>query len=154
MIKQIHIYDMDGVLVDSSHRYRNKSDGTINLDYWLKNSVPEKIALDSLLPMAEQYRRDLADPETYVVICTSRIEYIHDIHFIRTVLGLPDKLIMRPPGNTEGDAILKRRALSMFCNLIQFRNAVKRFWDDNRKNLDAVRELGIKCFYIESNQGH
>ena len=59
MIKKIAIFDMDGVLVDSSWRYRvSKVDNTkIDLQYWRDN---EKAFIDNKLgkPNAIIYRKD------------------------------------------------------------------------------------------------
>lgn len=67
----IIIFDLDGTVIDTSHRYRNKPDGTIDLDYWFANSTPEMIARDKLLPLANAWRRYYADNHT-IVVCTAR----------------------------------------------------------------------------------
>lgn len=154
MKKRIHIYDIDGVLVDSSHRYRNLPNGKIDLAYWFTNRTRENIARDKLLPLARQYKKDCANPDIYTILCTSRELHHWDVEFIADYLGMPDKLIMRPVGNTLHDAELKRRALVPLFNLRQFKNRVIRFWDDNILNLDALRPYGVECFHIKSNQGH
>ena len=126
-MKRIHIYDLDGVLVDTSHRYRNLENGTIDLTYWLENARPEKIALDTLLPLAAQYKADLTDPDTYVVICTARQAQQADFDYIANRLGNPNKIIYRPTGNMEADAKLKRRGLCKLLNLRQFQNITRKF---------------------------
>ena len=143
-------HDLDGVLVDTSHRYRNKPDGTIDLDYWFANRTPEKIAQDKLLPLVSQYRDDVKNPSIYTIICTSRAEYKHDKNFIRNILGWPNKLIMRPAGNMEPDGILKRKALSRLFSLRQFQPLIKFFWEDNIKNIKATEHLFTKTFLIKS----
>lgn len=148
MFKRIHVYDMDGVLVDTSHRYRNKPDGTIDLDYWYANR--HKIDSDKLLPLAKQYANDCANPEIYTVICTSRVQDIADIRFIYTRLGAPNKLIMRPFGNNNADGPLKRLALQRLFNLRQFAKLPKRLWEDNKKNILAVQDLFTQTFLIPS----
>lgn len=151
MLKKIHVYDLDGVLVDTSHRYRNKPDGSIDLAYWFENRTEEKIAQDKLLPLAKQYIADCANPEIYTVICTARLYHALDIGFIVGRLGKPDKLIMRPEGNQERDAILKRRQLQRIFNLRQFQNLQRRFWDDNKLNLNACRDLFTSVFHVPSH---
>lgn len=150
-LKKIHVYDLDGVLVDSSHRYRNKPCGAIDLDYWFKMRTPENVARDSLLPLARQYVRDCQNSEIYTVICTSRSQEIEDIRFIYDNLGAPNKLIMRPHGNMESDSILKRRQLMMLFNLRQFARLPRRLWEDNQKNIAALHDLFSECFHIASN---
>jgi hypothetical protein len=141
---------MDGVLVDTSHRYRNKPDGTIDLDYWFKMRTKENIMKDKLLPLAEQYRKDCENPNIYTVICTSRMEHEHDVEFITNVLGKPDKLIMRPHGDMRADGELKYRKLRGLFSLRQFNNLPKRFWEDNVKNIRACATLFNETFLIKS----
>ena len=66
------VFDLDGTIVDTSHRYRNKP-GTneIDLDYWFANSTPENIARDTLLPLANAWRRYFAEGHE-IVVCTAR----------------------------------------------------------------------------------
>ena len=151
MYKRIHTYDLDGVLVDTSHRYRNKPDGSIDLQYWFENRTEEKIAQDKILPLAKQYMADCLNPEIYVMICTSRAYHVLDIQFIIGHLGAPDKLIMRPVGNMENDAKLKRRQLQRLFNLRQFAKLPRRFWDDNPRNLNACRDLFTQVFHVPSH---
>jgi len=153
MIKRIHTYDLDGVLVDSAHRYKNTNAGTIDLAHWMKNRTPENIALDTLLPHAAQYRDDCLDPFIYVIICTSRVFSVLDVGFIFDRLGAPDKLIMRPIGNVDGDAILKRRQLQRLFNLRQFGKLPRVLWEDNLLNIDALRDLFTQSIYVQSKQG-
>ncbi len=67
----IFIFDLDGTVIDTSHRYRNGPDGHIDLDYWFANSTPEMIARDRVLPLANVWRRHYAAGHT-IVVCTAR----------------------------------------------------------------------------------
>lgn len=147
-IKKIHVYDCDGVLVDSSHRYRNKADGSIDLEYWFENH--HKALDDSLLPLAKQYQADCKNPEIYTVICTARAEHSLDKAFFREVLGQPDKLIMRPYGSRSPDSRLKLFALRSLFNLRQFNKLHRRLWEDNKKNIAALVHLFDSCYYVPS----
>ena len=150
-LKQIHVYDMDGVLVDTSHRYRNLPDGTIDLEYWFANRTREQIAKDILLPLAKQYQSDCINENIYTIICTSRMYNLLDIEFIVGRLGCPDKLIMRPEGDTTADGILKRRQLQRLFNLKQFQWLPRRLWEDNPHNIAALTHLFTKTFLIPSH---
>lgn len=150
MFKRIHVYDLDGVLVDTSHRYRNKPDGSIDLDYWLENRTEKKIAKDKLLPLHRQYLADNANPEIYTVICTARQYHPLDIAFIYGYLGSPNKLIMRKPGDERADAKIKRAQLSSLFALRQFQNLPRRFWEDNLRNINHCRDLFTEVFHVES----
>lgn len=156
-IKRLAIYDMDGTIVDSSHRYRTVicADGTekIDLDYWRENQP--RAMQDRLLPLAQQYRADLADPECYVIIATARVMNAPDWQFVKEILGEPDHFICRADGDTRGGAELKILGLKKFFNLKNFRKAKAVFYEDNTSYLKKVCDyFGITGVYIPSGQGH
>ena len=148
MFKAIHVYDLDGVLVDTSHRYRNKPDGAIDLDYWMAHR--HKVDCDTLLPHAEKFAADCANPNIYVILCTARMYHPRDVSFILSRLGRPNKLIMRPIGNNTPDAKLKRRELSRLFNLRQFAHLPRYLWEDNKRNIAALFGLFTRSFYVPS----
>ena len=155
-IKRAAIYDMDGTIVCSLHRYRTivGADGErIDLEYWRENS---HMALnDSLLPLADQYRDDLQDPECYVIIATARVMGEKDWQFVENVLGEPDHFISRKEGDTQSGKTLKIAGLAKFFNLNNFKNAEFVFYEDNVDYLKAVCDrFNIRGVYIPSKQGH
>jgi hypothetical protein len=155
-IKRVAIYDMDGTIVDSSHRYRTIVDEKgerIDLDFWREN---EHLALnDDLLPMIEQYWADLADPECYVIIATARVMGEPDWQFVREIVGEPDYFISRKAGDSQSGKTLKINGLAKFFNLNNFRNAEFVFYEDNIQYLKAVCDrFNIRGVYIPSVQGH
>jgi hydroxymethylpyrimidine pyrophosphatase-like HAD family hydrolase len=154
MIKHIAIYDMDGTIVDSTHRYRVNSENKIDLQYWRDNQ--HKAMGDSLLPLAIQYKKDLNDPETYVIIATARVLNKPDMQFIDEILGKPDHIISRKSNDdTRSGKTLKIGGLTKFFNLVNFKNAVAVFYEDNVEYLKAVCDrFTITGVYIPSNQGH
>lgn len=158
MYKRIRVYDMDGTVVDSSHRYRTVTvDGVekIDLPYWRENCTPDKIMADSLLPLAEQYKRDLADPETYVIIATARVMQDADFKFVAEKLGQPNKLFYRKANDTRRGAELKGKQLRGLFSLRQFAKILDRvFYEDNRDYLAIAPELGMVPVFVTSNQGH
>ena len=155
-ITKVAIYDMDGTIVDSSHRYRTITDESgirIDLDFWREN---EYLAMnDSLLPMAEQYRLDLADSSTYVIIATARVMNEPDWVFVKEILGEPDYFISRPKNSNISGKTLKINGLAKFFNLLNFKNAEFVFYEDNISYLKAVCDrFNIRGVYIPSVQGH
>ena len=48
----LFIFDLDGTVIDSSHRALANADGSITLDFWRENSTAEMIAKDKLFPLA------------------------------------------------------------------------------------------------------
>lgn len=161
-INRVAIYDMDGTIVCSLHRYRTmvREDGkeVIDLQYWRDN---EPLAMqDSLLPMAKQYWSDLNDSHCYVIIATARVIHDADMRFIREKLGLPNYIISRQDGDSRSGGLLKVNGLQKFANLLQFQNAEWTFYEDNTDYLKKVCDhfsfagINIKGVYIPSKQGH
>lgn len=155
MINKIEIFDCDGVLVDSSHRYRNLPNGSIDLDYWIENNTPDKVANDSLLPHTAQYRQSLENSATYTIIATARQCAEHDFIYFRDRLGFPQKLIYRKVGDTRRDWILKAKGLRSLLNLRQFKNAAVTMWEDNPVTIENLKRLfpHWRFNYVRSNQG-
>lgn len=155
-ITRIAIYDMDGTIVDSSHRYRTIVDENgerIDLDYWRENEF--RAMQDGLLPLVTQYRADLADPSCYVIIATARVMHDPDWQFVREVLGEPDYFISRKPGDTQSGKTLKIGGLAKFFNLPNFKGADAVFYEDNVSYLKAVCDrFNIRGVYVPSVQGH
>ena len=57
------IFDLDHTVIDSSHRQATRPDGSLDLDHWRENSTPAMIEADSLLPLANEWRK--AHPVSY-----------------------------------------------------------------------------------------
>ena len=155
-IRKVSIYDMDGTIVDSTHRYRTMAvNGVekIDLEYWRANEY--RAMDDGLLPLASQYMDELRDPSVYVIIATARVMGAADWQFVREVLGEPDYFISRKAGDTQSGGSLKIKGLQKFFNLKQFRNADATFYEDNTSYLKAVCDhFQIRGVYIPSKQGH
>ena len=155
MFKEIHIYDMDGTIVCSMHRFKTLDNGKIDLQYWIDNCTPEKVALDSLLPLATQYKAQISDPAVYVVIATARVMAESDYNFIRDNLGMPNKIISRN-GRTDSrkGADMKIAGLRYLKNLKQFAKIPKTFYEDNKDYLFPVADfLNATPVFIPSKQG-
>lgn len=154
---KLAIYDMDGTIVDSSHRYRTiigpDNIERIDLEYWRENE--HRAMLDGLLPMAEQYKADLVCNDTYTIIATARVIQGPDMQFIEEILGKPDYLISRKKGDNQSGKTLKINGLQRFFNLKQFKTADAVFYEDNIQYLKAVCDhFNIRGVYIPSVQGH
>jgi hypothetical protein len=157
MINRIAIYDMDGTIVCSLHRYRTiigDNGERIDLDYWRENEY--RAMDDSLLPLATNYKQDIADRNCFVVIATARILRSPDLAFIADKLGNPDFIVSRPENETISGGTLKIRGLQkvfeMFPN-IKRDNCV--FYEDNVQYLKAVCDYyNIRGVYVPSKQGH
>ena len=147
---------MDGVLVDSAWRYRvSKEDNTkIDLAFWRDN---EKGAyFDTLLPMAEEYKRMLKDPAYYVIIATARTMNTASWAFISEKLGKPNAIIYWKDNDNRGGAEMKIKGLNKILSLKQLKNIKDiTMFEDNAKYLKAICDhFKCKGVYIPSNQGH
>lgn len=160
-IKRIRIYDMDGTIVCSLHRYKTmiRGDGkeVIDLQHWRDNQ--EKAYDDGFLPLVETYRADLADPECFVVIATARVLNGPDYAFIADKLGMPDHIISRKDGDSRSGGTLKVLGLRRLLSLCQFADISDMvFFEDNKDYLRAVvgafSDRGMRGVYIPSLQGH
>ena len=60
------IFDLDGTVIDSSHRQGD------TLDDWRRMNTSDNIAKDSTLPLFDQMRDAINDGQD-VIICTSRV---------------------------------------------------------------------------------
>lgn len=67
----LHLFDFDGTLVDSSHRYRLGKNGRIDLEYWRDNEP--KAIHDTPLPLFRFFESLLFDPSQECAIVTARI---------------------------------------------------------------------------------
>lgn len=138
---RICIYDLDGTVIDSSHRATHDENGNIDLSDWKAKSTKDLIFQDRLMPLYCQLQEDYKNGDM-VIICTARelskwdYEYIyfHNIYF--------DRIISRPKGNDTSDSTLKKSQLRYLFNLPQYRNILKVFYDDNPSNLSAIGSLG------------
>lgn len=152
--KRIAIYDMDGTIVCSLHRYRLTVEGKIDLAHWREN---EPLAYkDSLLPLAKQYKEDLDNPDVIVIIATARVLHNPDDEFIRDVLGTPNAVISRGENDSRSGKELKVKGLKKLFNLKGFKGITDIvFYEDNVEYLKAVCDyFGCRGVYIPSKQGH
>ena len=81
---KICIYDLDGTIINSSHRAKYDENGILDLEHWKRNSTKENIFRDELLPLYWQLRADYENGNI-VVICTSRELGKHDLEFIHSM---------------------------------------------------------------------
>lgn len=152
----INIYDLDGTVIDSSHRYRTITENgitRIDLEYWRENEY--RAMSDGLLPLAAQYMADLADKNVYVIVATARVMNAPDWQFIDEVIGRPNYFISRKNGDSQSGKTLKIKGLQRIANLRQFDMSKATFYEDNAQYLKAVCDhFGCRGVYVPSNQGH
>jgi len=139
-MKNTHlIFDLDGTVIDSTHRQRHV-DGVLDLAHWRANATRENILRDTLLPLANLWR---AVQDTHpVIVCTARNITSADVDFL-SMHGLRYKaLLSRPHGDGTPDPLLKVRLLEAMYRHI-YTPTAGIFFDDRQDNLDAVASLGV-----------
>ena len=144
MIKNITILDLDGTIIDSSHRQATLADGTLDIANWLQNATPEKIFGDSVLPLAQQVNKR-GKRGDFVLVCTARNMTDADFEFLMDNGINPDKIISRPIGNNTPDGELKANQLKRLFNLKQFQKANKVMFDDAPTVRSSLRKIGVTC---------
>ena len=80
--KKVAVFDLDGTLIDSSHRTPNKPDGTLDLQGYYDNRTRENIFKDTLLPLADKIRKMYNSGLYHIVICTAREIDQDDLDFL------------------------------------------------------------------------
>jgi len=147
MKKRIFIFDLDGTVIDSSHRQGN------SLDDWFRLNTRENIFKDVPLSLG-RHIRNLHLKGHKVLICTSRNISKDDLDYLEQVLKIPPniKIIARPYGCDSAPFTLKKKQLSYLQNFKSFRDKIKFLIDDNEDNLKSFEELGSNCFGIFPNQ--
>ena len=161
MLTEINIFDCDGVLLDSSHRYKSmiRQDGAevIDLAHWIEN---EHLAYqDSPLPTAlKEYAASLKNPNAYTIIATAAIVCDNRIKCLRDKIGLLDYIIGRTNRqDTRGGAELKIAGLRQLLALKQFDIARHNMTmiEDNLSYLTKIcKAFNCRGIYVPSGQGH
>ena len=144
----IYIFDLDGTVIDSSHRQLALPNGDIDLTHWRENSTKEKIFKDELLPLARYMKRAIANPNTKTAICTARNLGKYDYQYLQQKNLVTDFILSRQNGDDRPDADMKREKIfNLLVSLKIPRNRWKisaTIFDDNKSVLRmAKNDLNI-----------
>ena len=141
------IFDLDGTVIDSTHRHATLPDGSIDLVHWRENATPEKIARDGLLPLA-RVMRDLHSAGHHIIVCTARFMSLADLHFLGDN-DLPyHALLSRAVDDCRPDADMKEELLRTYFANRDLRLGVDiepLMFDDNRKVMARMISIGVQC---------
>lgn len=163
LIKKCYIFDIDGVLLDSSHRYKlvlsKEGKARIDLEHWRANE--HRTVEDKLLPLSEHYKKVLKQKNSFVIIATSRIMSAVDYQVIETKLGKPHALISRLANEQKGGDLKLNGVIRTLSDLNLNNIDTFHIFEDNVQYLKHIAD-GIKqhyniqpcAYYIPSNQGH
>jgi hypothetical protein len=138
------IFDLDGTAIDSTHRQNTLADGSLNLAKWQENNTPEKIALDTLLPIGKQWSGGL---NKKIAIITARVLGDADYKFLKDNNLRYDFIYSRYAGNDMPDAQLKRLALYKLAKdmgkSMQWLRNFAVIYDDNLSVLRMATKLKV-----------
>jgi hypothetical protein len=135
------IYDLDGTVINSSHRQLSKVDGTFDLDHWVENCTPNKIFRDSLLPLARVMRNQIRCGMR-VVACTSRVCSEADFAFLKLHGIWPSAILHRSPNDRRSDGPYKISKLLGYFSINELEDSI--MFDDAETVRKCVRLLGVK----------
>lgn len=143
------IFDLDHTVIDSSHRQLTLADGSLDLAHWVENNTREKILQDSLLPLADQWRKARAKGAE-IVVCTARVIGDADREFL-AINGLHyDAMLSRTLGDNSADALLKWAMLRDYAARIgkSWRNfcAFSLMFDDNKNVIEGLTRKGLRVY--------
>ena len=143
------IFDLDHTVIDSSHRQATLPNGDLNLQHWRENSTPEKIAQDSLLPLADEWKKARAKGSE-IIVCTARVMGAADYNYLTSRGLYAETVISRRGGDRTPDDLLKLRGLQSYARErgISWRRFCKTsvMWDDNASVLQTLGANGLTVF--------
>jgi len=140
------IFDLDATVIDSSHRQITKADGSLDLAAWKKNSTYAKVMRDSLLPLANHWKRIQELKNVYIAVLTARVMGDADFHYLAFKGLKADKIMSRAFFDHRPDHIMKRQKILTFLfdnNIKNWSNVT--FYDDNKNVLQMLLDLGINA---------
>lgn len=135
-------FDLDGTIIDATHRGRKKEDGEWDIEYWLSQATYENIMKDKLMPLFEVYREFQKTGHTLICV-TARNLRENDYLFFKKHNITFDKFIHRN-GSEELDFQLKDKGLQAYfeeSGLIPYIA-----FDDKEDNLKVFDKYGFRTF--------
>lgn len=141
-----YIFDLDHTVIDSSHRQATRPDGSLDLEHWKANSTRQLIERDTLLPLANEWRK-VHRKGASVIVCTARVMGPADYAYLATRGLFADCIISRQEGDTTADDLLKLRALKRYAatqgeSWARFTKTSMMF-DDNQNVINTLANHGL-----------
>ena len=141
----IAVFDLDGTVLDSSHRALINENGGINIENW-RNHTAEQILNDSELPLADYMRFCISSPEIRTWICTSRhLQDADKLLLKRLGLWNVDLVLSRDENDNREDVPYKLAKIGKYLNLPNVKKMVKIFFDDREDIRKAMKKKGFDC---------
>ena len=143
----IYIFDLDHTIVDSSHRQATRPDGSLDLDHWREQSTPAMIERDTLLPLANEWRKLLRKKDAKIIVCTARVMGPSDYFYFGSRGLFAETIISRREGDRTADDLLKLRSLKRYAaeNGMSWKRfcAQAMMFDDNLNVINTLTNHGL-----------
>ena len=144
----IAIFDLDGTVIDSSHRYTSLPGGGIDLPAWIRHNTPKNVERDTLLPLVHKMRTfyEMGD---VVIACTARVLSDWDYrYFADNDIPYTD-ILARPDGLALNDADFKEMHLRLYAQGMGYTWAQfcarSVMWDDAPVIIERMNAIGLAC---------
>lgn len=135
-------WDLDGTLIDSSHRCSFDSDNKFDLKYWLDHCTSEFISKDKILPLYEVFQEFSKTGFTQICV-TARILGEDDYAYFKKH-NLKFDMILHRENSQDLDSILKSKKLKDFFELNNYVPFMA--YDDKEDNLKVFDNFGFRTF--------
>jgi phosphoglycolate phosphatase-like HAD superfamily hydrolase len=139
------IFDLDGTIICSKHRYRSLENGGIDLPYWIQSNTRENCFKDTVLPAIRTIRSDYKNG-CNIIICTARVLSKWDFEFF-DFMNIPFHHMLDRRDSILGDADLKELRLRNYCsnNGISWAKfcQTSMFFEDADTVLERMEKIGI-----------
>ena len=135
------IFDLDGTVIDSTHRQGD------TLDDWRRLNTARNVALDSPLPLLDQMRDAIAD-DLDVIVCTSRVMAGRDFRWLddHGIRGID--ILCRAPSDNRTCGFFKLQLLHNYARSIGYTWArfaqTSLMFDDDKGVQDTLRSVGLR----------
>jgi hydroxymethylpyrimidine pyrophosphatase-like HAD family hydrolase len=141
--KLIIAWDLDGTLIDSSHRISFKNNGEFDLDYWIQHSIEEFVMKDKLLPLAELYYEYKKTGFTQICVTARELSEADYKYFKK--YNLEFDMILHRNNSKELDEILKSRRLQEY---LQEEGRIPFLaFDDKQENLEVFDKFSFRTMH-------
>ena len=135
------IFDLDGTVIDSTHRLGD------TLDDWRRMNTPDNIAADGELPLFDQML-DAINDNLDVIVCTSRVMGASDFEWLQAhgVDGIT--ILCRANGDDRNCGFFKLSLLHDYARSLgmtwaRFRRTSIMF-DDSTDVQNTLRSVGLR----------
>ena len=136
-----YIFDLDGTVIDSTHRQGD------TLDDWRRMNTARNVALDSALPLLDQMRDAIAD-DLDVIVCTSRVMNGRDFRWLddHGIRGID--VLCRAPSDNRTCGFFKLQLLHNYARSIGYTWArfaqTSIMFDDDIGVQNTLRSVGLR----------